>query len=212
MLGNNNNTGHIWNINKTGVNFNSNNTNTNINTNKLYLNNSSLYSFIIKLDKLILENDYLNYKLKNIVEDYYNLSDKEISFYMSYKLDNKIKRYTQVYSKQEFSSLKLPSILNTISLNLNFLDILNNIELNSTTNSSNSTNLLRFFLESIFEIKLFIKVDTNINTFESIHIGSFMLDLSRLLESSINGNMFSEIGITLYEYNGSNNSSSSKQY
>ena len=140
--------------------------------------------------------------LSSITEEYNQLDDDEITFYLSFSFIGK---------NTSFSSLKC------ISKEINLKDTFNisfnnksfkcaNFEFVEIMSLLMNDNLVNWFIESLLEIKLFVKfpnyitLNSSFNNYSNnIHIGSFILNLKSIIELPLNNNFISEL-ITLRLY------------
>jgi hypothetical protein len=121
--------------------------------------NDGKFFFVINLENIILDEHFF----------------KKISFshgkqfFMMYTLGKDVKKITDIYNLDMLRILDSPALY---IFEMNFIDF---NELKLSFSKKSPEDLFIFFYENVFEIKFFIKKES-----ENKHIGSFMIDLSKL--------------------------------
>lgn len=92
-------------------------------------------------------------------------------FYLQYKFGKNIKKVSPIYEMTEWAS---NCLIDSPILNLYTLNFLEFLEMTISFSKNKPEDLIKALMENIFEIKLYLHEDNE-------HIGSFMIDLSKIL-------------------------------
>jgi len=144
------------------------------------------FFFVLNYHEVLFDEGFIN-KLQKY-------DNKNTNIFFMFKFGKSLKKISQLFNlKENINQLFTnPKIYNR---NLNFYEIL---ELNLCLSKNKPEDLIKQLIESILEIKIFIKTEE-----ENENIGSFLIDLSKVFESNykINENIyFSDLAYS-YCYN-----------